>query len=325
MISVIVVTYNQEETIARALDSILMQKCSHPYEIVIGEDCSTDSTADVCREYARRHADRIRLFCNEHNKGLIDNYYDCLLQCRGKYIADCAGDDFWTDELKLQKEADLLEADPTVSLVHTAWMRYDETTGKATPADSPFTAPITAGKDLLPSIITQTSQTVIHLCSALYRRDIIMQAYQADTFLFRNKAFGCEDMQVCAVMAHEGNIAFLAEPTLCYSVGHESVSIPHAPEALFRFVEGVASLSFYLARKYHVDHALVGRHFSFRLYELSMHAFRAHSVELRKKVWEYKKAWGAKAGWRTRLINIITSNEGSWQLALRLRSLLKHR
>ena len=129
-ISVIVATYNQEDTIGRTLDSILMQQCHVPYEIVIGEDCSTDSTRTVCQEYAKKHPDVIRLFANQKNKGLIDNYFDCLLACEGQYIAECAGDDFWTDPLKLEKEVTILEEHPEVTLVHTDWCRYNERRGQ---------------------------------------------------------------------------------------------------------------------------------------------------------------------------------------------------
>lgn len=128
IISVIVLTYNQEGTIAHALDSILSQKCSVPFEIVIGDDCSTDNTTNICEDYQRRFPEIIRLIVNKKNKGIVDNYYDCLLECRGKYIADCAGDDFWIDDRKLEKEVTILENDPSVTLVHTNWFCYNENT-----------------------------------------------------------------------------------------------------------------------------------------------------------------------------------------------------
>ena len=78
MISVVVVTYNQEKTIARTLDSILCQRCHLPIEIVIGEDASTDNTRAICEDYAKRYP-QIRLFSNPQNKGVADNYIDCLL------------------------------------------------------------------------------------------------------------------------------------------------------------------------------------------------------------------------------------------------------
>ena len=190
IISVIITTYNQESTIARTLDSVLAQRCQWPIEIVLGEDCSTDGTRDICRQYAEKHADTIRLFANERNKGVIDNYFDCLLQCKGKYIADCAGDDFWTDEHKLQKQLEVMEAHPEVTIAHTEWLYYDETTNATTtPPPAVFTRPLTDGKLMLPAIITQTNRPVVHLCTSLYRAETILKAYHDDTFMFRNKEF----------------------------------------------------------------------------------------------------------------------------------------
>ena len=82
-ISIIVATFNQESTIARALDSILMQEGDFSYEIIIGEDCSSDRTPDICKEYARKFPDRIKLILNKTNKGLLDNYFDCILAASG--------------------------------------------------------------------------------------------------------------------------------------------------------------------------------------------------------------------------------------------------
>ena len=78
-ISVIVTTYNQEHTIGRTLDSIIKQRCHLPIEIVLGEDCSTDNTRSVCEDYAERYPDVVRLMPKTPNKGLVDNYFDCLL------------------------------------------------------------------------------------------------------------------------------------------------------------------------------------------------------------------------------------------------------
>ena len=114
-ISVIVTTYNQERTIGRTLDSILVQQCSIPIEIVVGDDCSTDGTLRVVEQYINRTKEKangkfeIKLLANERNKGIVDNYFGCLMACSGQYIADCAGDDYWCDILKLEKELRILE------------------------------------------------------------------------------------------------------------------------------------------------------------------------------------------------------------------------
>ena len=107
-ISVIVVTYNQEATIAKTLESILSQKIDVPFEIVIGDDASTDGTEMICRKYAEAYPDRIRYFRRDRNMGLVKNYYQCIEDCQGDFLADCAGDDFWIDNDNLRKEYEVM-------------------------------------------------------------------------------------------------------------------------------------------------------------------------------------------------------------------------
>jgi len=104
--SIVVTTYNQEQSLPVTLDSLLAQKTSFPFEIVVGEDCSKDGTRAVLADYAQRYPEVIRPAYNEHNLGILGNYVSTLRQCRGKYIAGCAGDDFWNDPEKLQSLAE---------------------------------------------------------------------------------------------------------------------------------------------------------------------------------------------------------------------------
>jgi len=280
LISVIVCTYNQENTIGRTLDSVLMQQCHVPYEIVIGEDCSTDGTLEVCKQYAAQHPDIIRLIANEKNKGLIDNYFDCILASKGKYIGDCAGDDYWDDPLKLEKEVTILESNSQVTLVHTPWYFVDEDGQKTASTGHLFTAPITQGKMMLEDIIIQTDLPVIQLCTSLYRRDIVLEEMQKDEYMFRNKEFGCEDLQISFVMALHGDIAFLQDRTLNYTVGHESISYSQDYSKQFRFTKRVTDLSYYLTQKYQIHSSRTDNYFRQRIFALYMHAFRAHSNPL---------------------------------------------
>ena len=112
IVSVIVLAYNQENFIGCALDSILMQNTDFPYEILVGDDCSTDDTPNILREYASRHPDRIRLFLREENLGAARNSYELLLQSKGRYLAFCEGDDYWTCPEKLQKQVRFLQEHP---------------------------------------------------------------------------------------------------------------------------------------------------------------------------------------------------------------------
>lgn len=116
LVSVCLITYNQEKFIRETLDGILMQKTDFHVEVVIGEDCSTDSTRLICDEYISKFPDKIRSLYHTKNVGMAQNWILTMKACKGKYIAICEGDDYWTDPLKLQKQADLMEAHPEYSI-----------------------------------------------------------------------------------------------------------------------------------------------------------------------------------------------------------------
>lgn len=111
-VSVCMITYNQEKYIAEAIESVLVQQVNFDYEIVIGEDCSTDRTREIVKEYAEKYPDKIRLLLHPHNLGGLlgkNNFVATFKACQGQYIAMLEGDDYWTDPYKLQKQADFLD------------------------------------------------------------------------------------------------------------------------------------------------------------------------------------------------------------------------
>ena len=111
-LSVGILTYNQEKYIRQCLDSVLMQKVDFDYEIVVGDDASTDGTQDILRDYAKHYPGKFVLLLGEKNEGISMNYKKVLTACKGEYVALCEGDDYWTDMTKLQKQVDFLENHP---------------------------------------------------------------------------------------------------------------------------------------------------------------------------------------------------------------------
>ena len=108
-VSVICVTYNHEKYIRQALDSIVNQKTDFNFEILVGEDCSTDSTRDILREYEIKYPDLFRMYYRDKNLGATLNEYELFMDAKGDYIAALELDDIWTDDDKLQKQFDFLE------------------------------------------------------------------------------------------------------------------------------------------------------------------------------------------------------------------------
>lgn len=123
-----IITYNQIAYISQCIDSVLMQKRNFPIEIVIGDDNSTDGTQELLREYKHKYPDIIKLNLREvRGTGLPgkQNFLTTLALCTGDYIALCEGDDYWTDQLKLQKQFDILEANPHLGgCFHNSEERY---------------------------------------------------------------------------------------------------------------------------------------------------------------------------------------------------------
>jgi glycosyltransferase involved in cell wall biosynthesis len=111
-VSVAMITYNHGPFVAQAIESILMQETTFDYEVVIGEDCSTDHTRDIVIDFKNRFPDKITLLLNETNLGMEENFAKTLRACKGEYIAILEGDDYWTSAQKLQKQVSFLESHP---------------------------------------------------------------------------------------------------------------------------------------------------------------------------------------------------------------------
>ena len=114
-VSVSIITYNHCGYVGRAIESVLKQKVDFAYEIIIGDDCSTDGTQEIVRDYQRRYPDRIQIILHPTRykgiPGRLNNVTN-LYACRGQYVAMLDGDDYWVSDNKLQRQVDYLEQHP---------------------------------------------------------------------------------------------------------------------------------------------------------------------------------------------------------------------
>lgn len=231
MVSVILLTYNQQDYIARAIEGVVMQRTDFPVELIVADDCSTDSTPAICRDYAARYPGVIRLVENPVNKGLVDNYFDTVMLARGKYIADCAGDDYWDDPDRLQRQVDSLEADESVVLAFTNYRRYYEATGRWNNdfyGNSGLRLPerLTYDRDVY-DLIGCRGPMAAYLGTSCFRADRFRRLYGRYSAYFRNRDYGCEDFQLLFLMLREGDFIYDSRPTAVYRVKE---SISHATE-----------------------------------------------------------------------------------------------
>lgn len=115
VVSICMITYNHSRFIAEAIEGVMKQKTSFPIQLVIGEDSSPDGTRAICEKYAAQYPDKILLLPSDKRYGVYENFFRTLKTCNGKYVAVCDGDDYWTDDNKLQVQADFMDQHPEIA------------------------------------------------------------------------------------------------------------------------------------------------------------------------------------------------------------------
>ena len=204
LVSVKVAAYNHERYIAQCIEGILMQKTDFPFEIIIGEDCSTDRTRQIVLAYQEKYPAIIRILLSDQNIGAGQNILRIQQACRGKYGAMCEGDDYWIDPLKLQKQVDLMEAHPDLSMCfHNALILNDSTAA----AQIFFAAPPKAELDFADVCWIKTPTA-----SVMARNDILnsLPAWRTDIW--------SGDLLARLWCAHHGHLGYIDEIMSVYRV-----------------------------------------------------------------------------------------------------------
>lgn len=183
LVSVCIITYNHEKYIKRCIESVMMQKTNFKFEVIIGEDCSTDGTAAAVREMEGLYPDIIRPIYHRSNVGGASNAYQyCYPMLTGKYIAICEGDDFWTDPYKLQKQVDYLETHPDISICFHRVNNVDES-DRVLGSQQALKQPVVYNPEAIFHLTIPTLSAVIRRCFTSVPDDIL-QVGSCDAFLF---------------------------------------------------------------------------------------------------------------------------------------------
>lgn len=192
MVSVFVMVYNHEKYLHECLDGILMQQCNFPFNIVVGEDCSPDRSREILLEYNEKYPGKFKLLLHDKNIGAFANQNAVLSTCTGKYIALCEGDDYWTDPLKLQKQVDFLEANPSHSLCfHSSYIKFE------TKDDIALEVPA-ENRDYNADELLLTK--VAHTASFVFRSQSL------DPITLFNKAIFGGDLMLALLLADQGKV-----------------------------------------------------------------------------------------------------------------------
>ena len=221
-VSVIVITYNHEKYIRKALDSILMQKVNFKYEILVGDDASIDSTPEIIREYKEKYPEHFNISLREKNLGGTRNSYELMMMAKGDYIANLEGDDYWIDENKLQKQVDYLEKNREYSAC-VCNFRFINDEGKAYPESEAgiLRHNLYCSKEIYTLTDFNDSKLPSHSGTLMYR-NIFKQGINGEIIYKAHRMIG--DCTIIMLLLTIGNIYLMSDVMSCYRYVRNSSS-----------------------------------------------------------------------------------------------------
>ena len=210
--SVIVITYNHERFIRQALDSVLAQQTSFDFEVIVSEDCSTDTTREIVIDYARRYPERIRTIFSEsnvHSPWVVER---AVREARGEYINLIDGDDYWTSPYKLQKQVEFMNSHPEFTLTWHACVYVDAEGNLCAQQPVPVTHAVWSLQEMLVQYPMETS-------AVMMRRELIADLPQ----WYRNGPAG--DFALWAMCMQHGPAGYFDECLSAYRIHSESLGM----------------------------------------------------------------------------------------------------
>ncbi|MCP9748521.1 glycosyltransferase [Lacihabitans sp. CS3-21] len=207
LVSVHLLTYNHAKFIAQSIESVVNQQTSFPFEIVIGDDHSTDGTSQIVDQYAAQYPDLIKVVRGKTNGGPQPNSIRILENSQGKYMAALEGDDYWIDPLKLQKQADFMEQNPDFAICFTnTRVEFFENN------EEPYLLNSNIGKDVfeLKDLIAETEVWFMGTATLFYTMSSI---FPVQPWFHKTKS---GDIPMIMLAARHGKIKYLPDVTAAY-------------------------------------------------------------------------------------------------------------
>lgn len=203
-VSIAMITYNQEQYVGQAIESVLAQRADFRFEVVIGDDVSADRTPEIIARFRQRHPEMIRVLETPENLGANRNLARTIEACRGEYIALLEGDDYWTASHKLQRQATYLDAHPGCSTCfHNALVKWDDDNAPSWLYNPESQKPVSTVGDILKKNFIATATT-------MFRRGLFGRF--PDWFF--SLRFG--DWPLHILNAQHGNIGYIDEVMSVY-------------------------------------------------------------------------------------------------------------
>ena len=273
-VSVLMITYNHQPYLTEAIESVLAQELDFDFELVIGEDCSSDGTREIVKEYQQRYPKRIRALLHGQNVGMLKNFVETLEACRGQYVALLEGDDYWTSPKKLQWQTEFLDRSPHCSACFHSAIRSEEGKGIAESILAP--PPL---KDSFTLDDLMTVGNFVPTASLMFRKKVISEIPP----WFWDLAMA--DMSILILLAQHGSIGYIDKVMSVYRI-HETGVWNGKPRVwrLHRNIEFYEKIGPFLGSKYlRIARQQIAR----RFFKLSAEYFAMGNLrEARKYAWK---------------------------------------
>ncbi len=236
-------TYNHEKFISQAIESALAQKTQYSWELLINDDCSTDSTLAIAKSYAEKYPDKIRLFTHEQNQGLLKSYKYLLEQAEGKYIAILESDDIWSDETKLEKQVSFMEAHDDYGLICSDYITIDENGEKIGDVIKDFDK--NQNDEWYDALMSFSS---IGALTIIFRKSVFDSSCIIDDYI--EHKFQTFDRATWLAISHNSKCKFIHEKLASYRVMSSSISNSGKFEKALGFANSVMDIHEYIISRY---------------------------------------------------------------------------
>ncbi|WP_339916985.1 glycosyltransferase family 2 protein [Yeosuana marina] len=249
-LSVHLITFNNEKHIEETLQSILKQKVDFNYEIVVGDDCSTDDTLKIINQYADEFPDLIYVEKNNEQLGILENFKITLDRCKGDYVFDIAGDDIFKSEYAFQKMVDVLKNNSSLGFVDSGFDKlYEESNRRIIFSNKKA---LKSSKDLYKKMVQLGLIAPIGIC---FRRKHLYQFVDFETYL--KQKITIDDYPILVDLVMNTDFAFINESLHIYRVHDNSYSHKKSFENHVLLKNQMKNLFEYFSIKYRFDKNLI--------------------------------------------------------------------